>query len=161
MHVAELLCLAVVQHKNGCRFAGLNDIPSGRLFGLSLMAYGEGTLDEEEFCRVWVLRSVVLANIFASPQEIPVRPLLVLDGATLLSRLRFTQPQVESSHGALAAPADFVRTPTQEDAHLEGLSTRIEECMQIPTRTVNERLVLFVKRSCFVRAPANVRYESR
>ena len=90
--------------------AGLNDIPSGRLLGLSLMAYGEGTLDEEEL----ILQGLGLViggarKYFASPQEIPVRPLLVLDGATLLSRLRFTQPQDESIHGALAPPADFVR----------------------------------------------------
>ena len=40
--------------------AGLNDTPSGRLLGLFLIAYGEGTLGEEEFILLaWVLRSVM------------------------------------------------------------------------------------------------------
>ena len=89
--------------------AGLNDTPSGCQLGPS-WAYSEGTLDEEEY----ILLSLGLElgdarSYFALPQEIPVRPLLALDETTFLSRFRFTEPQVEAIHGALALPADFER----------------------------------------------------
>ena len=139
MHVAELSRLAVVQHKNGCRFSWFECTPSGRLLGLSLMAYGEGTLDKEELISLGLDLEIGDArSYFALPQEIPVRPLLALDEATFLSRFRFTQRQVEAIHGALALPADFER---ERRAPQDGLSTRIAECMQIPTRTVNESVV--------------------
>ena len=93
--------------------AGLNDTPSGRLLGLSLITYGEGTLDEEELIFLGLGLEIGDArSYFALPQEIPVRPLLALDEATFLSRFRFMQPQVEAIHGALALrrfPADFER----------------------------------------------------
>ena len=119
--------------------AGLNDTPSGSLLGLSSMAYGEGTLDEEELILLGLgLEIGDGRSYFALPQEIPVRLLLVLDEGTFLSTFRFTQRQVEAIHGALALPADFER---ERRAPQDGLSTRIAECMQIPTRTVNESVV--------------------
>ena len=98
-------------------------------------------------------------SYFALPQEIPVRPLLALDEVTFLSRFRFTQQKVEASFGAQA------QILKENDAQLVGLSTRIAECMQSPTRTVNEsgarQKLVFRARSggifvsIVVRSPAN------
>ena len=117
--------------------AGLNDTHSGGLLGLSLMAYVEGILEEEELVFLGLgLEIGVGRSYFSLPQEIPVRPLLALDGATILSSFKFTQRQIEAIHGALGLPADFER---KRRAPQDRLSTN--ECMQMHTRTVKERVV--------------------
>ena len=88
----------------------LNDTPSGRRLGLSLMAYSEGALDEEELILLGLGLEIGGAYCyFALPQQIPARPLLALDEATFFSEFRFTQRQVEAIHGALVLSTDFER----------------------------------------------------
>ena len=90
--------------------AALNDTPSGRRLGLSLMAYSEGTFDEEELILLGLGLEIGDARCyFALPRSVPARPLLALDEATFVSEFRFTQRQLEAIHVALALPTDFAR----------------------------------------------------
>ena len=112
MHGGGGKCLAwqLCNTKMDVVLAALNDTPSGRRPGLSLMAYGEGTFDEEELILLDLGLEIGDARCyFALPRSVPARPLLALDEATFFNEFRFTQRQVEAIHVALALPTDFER----------------------------------------------------